>query len=121
MVDLQRKNTQRSERLANTMLIVGVFLLSLSLVGLVLRTPLGEKLGLRQSRHGTIEVRTVPPVNAAVKLDQVYRGQAPLRLDRVPLGGHRIVVEATGYTSAARDVAITQGGSTTIVEIALEH
>lgn len=121
MVDLQRKTSQRNERVANGMLIVGVFLLSLSLVGLVLRTPLGEKLGLRRSHHGTIEIRTVPAVNAAVKLDQVYRGQAPLRLDRVPLGGHRVVVEASGYNPTARDIAITEGGTTTVIEIALEQ
>jgi hypothetical protein len=77
--------------------------------GLVTKTPVGVKLGLRKPSVASIEVRTVPAVGAAVTLDGIYRGRAPLRLEGVHSGQRVIAVEAEGYRGAARQLSLTGG------------
>jgi hypothetical protein len=77
--------------------------------GLVLSTPLGVTLGLRRPTHGTIEVRTAPQVAANVRLDGIYRGRAPLRLEMVPAGKRVLALEADGYEPVSVLVALEGG------------
>jgi hypothetical protein len=75
--------------------------------------------GLLTPSEGAIEIRTMPPLAAAVRLDGIYRGRAPLRLEGVRNGGRLVALEAEGYVSVARQV-IVEGGGTTRVNIMLE-
>lgn len=113
MLDGRQERSVRNERIANYMLIAGVFLLSLSVVGVVLRTPLGEKLGLRPGPNGALEVRTTPDLAAAVQLDDVYRGQTPLHLETVREGAHTVTVRAKGFEPVSRRVIVTRGRTST--------
>ena len=72
----------------------------------------GEKVG-------TIEIRTVPAVGtAAVLIDDVPRGSAPLRVERIPAGQRIIEVRAEGFQPALRRVNV-QPGTTAMLEVAL--
>ncbi|MDD9964896.1 MAG: serine/threonine protein kinase [Myxococcales bacterium] len=120
LMDQRARQMRNHERLSNWMLFAGIVLLGLAVAGLIIRTPLGEQLGIRPPTRGTIEVRTQPSVSASVKLDDVYRGQAPLRLDGVQRGGHTLEIEAAGYATVRRIVPL-EGGETKILDIALSE
>jgi serine/threonine protein kinase len=109
---------RRSER--GPLLWLGLAMLVLTLIGLIVKTPLGITLGMRAPTEGAIEVRTVPPVAAAVKLDGIYRGRAPLRLEGVRTGDRMLALEADGYVTVARHV-IVEGGGTASININLER
>jgi serine/threonine protein kinase len=109
---------RRSER--GPLLWLGLAMLVLTLIGLIVKTPLGITLGMRAPTEGAIEVRTVPPVAAAVKLDGIYRGRAPLRLEGVRTGDRMLALEADGYVTVARHVTV-EGGGTASINITLER
>lgn len=93
-----------------TWLLAGAIALLLGvIVSLIVLTPLGVALGVRKAAVGSIEVRTRSdePVKAAVLLDNVHRGSAPLRLDRVPAGLHSVQVRAAGYLPSSREVQVS--------------
>jgi hypothetical protein len=93
-----------------TWLFAGAIALLLGVIGaLVVLTPLGVALGVRKATVGSIEVRvrSAEPVKAAVLLDNVHRGGAPLRLDRVPAGRHNVEVRASGYLPSSREVQVS--------------
>ena len=69
---------------------------------------------------GSIEVRTDPPAKVSVLLDGIHRGNAPLRLDRVPAGLHRIEVRGGVYLPSAREVTVSNG-TTVLVQLKLEE
>jgi serine/threonine protein kinase len=85
-------------------------LLAVTLAGVVLKTPVGIALGLRKPPDGVIEVRTLPELPAAVRLDGIYRGRAPLRLENVPSGDRVLTLEADGYQSVTRRISLEGGG-----------
>jgi hypothetical protein len=101
------------------LLFIGLAMLVATLIGLIVKTPLGIAIGIRKPTEGAIEVRTVPPVAAAVRLDGIYRGRAPLRLEGVRSGDRMLALEADGYVTVARRVTV-EGGNTASVNIALE-
>jgi len=109
---------QRSER--GPLLWLGLAMLVLTVVGLIVKTPLGITLGMRKPTDGAIEVRTVPPVAAAVKLDGIYRGRAPLRLEGVRSGDRMLALEVEGYVTVVRHVVV-EGGGTASLHITLER
>lgn len=88
------------------------------LTGLVLKTPLGIKLGLRKSPIGVVIVNTVPEVPATIKLDGIYRGRAPTTLDGIPAGSRVLSVTADGYEPVTRSL-IVEGGETRTETITL--
>ncbi len=100
--------------------LIGVSMLALlaAIAALVINTPVGAMLGLRAPAAGTIEVRTVPPVPANVRLDNVYRGKAPLRMQGVQPGVRRLSVRAQGYLPVSREIQL-EGGATALVDVAL--
>lgn len=108
-VTMQLKRTRRSDQFSTVLLGVGVLMLVVALAGLVYKTPVGVKLGLRKPSVASIEVRTSPAVGAAVKLDGIYRGRAPLRLEGVRSGRRVIAVHAEGYLEAAREIELAGG------------
>ncbi len=105
----QIQRTRRSDQFSTVLLGVGVLMLVVALAGLITKTPVGVKLGLRQPTVASIEVRTTPAVGAAVKLDGIYRGRAPLRLEGVRSGKRMIAVNAEGYQEAAREIDLAGG------------
>lgn len=109
---------QRTERMSMIMLTVGLLLLGLSVAGLIAKTRVGVALGLRRATVGSIEIRTNPPVPATVKLDEIFRGQTPIRMDGVPAGQHHVEVEATGYLKVTRDVQL-EGGTTALLDVSM--
>jgi eukaryotic-like serine/threonine-protein kinase len=113
------KRTRRSDQFSTVLLAVGVLMLVVALAGLITKTPVGVKLGLRAPTVASIEVRTTPAVGAAVKLDGIYRGRAPLRLEGVRSGKRVIAVNAEGYQEAARQIDLA-GGKKAQVLIELE-
>jgi eukaryotic-like serine/threonine-protein kinase len=114
---LELERPRRADRLP--LLLVGLVMLLATVVGLIVKTPLGIMLGVRKPTEGAIEVRTVPPIAAAVRLDGIYRGRAPLRLEGVRAGDRMLALEADGYVTVARRVTV-EGGNTASVNIALE-
>jgi eukaryotic-like serine/threonine-protein kinase len=106
---LELRRTRRSDQLSTILLVVGVVMLLLAVAGLITKTPVGVKLGLRKPSVASIEVRTQPAVGAAVKLDGIFRGRAPLRLEGVRSGRRVIAVTAEGYQEAARSVDLAGG------------
>jgi serine/threonine protein kinase len=95
---------------SSSVLLAGAIVLLLGMIGaLIALTPLGVALGIRKAAVGSIEVRTEPPTRAAVLLDDIHRGSAPLRLDRVPAGLHRIEVQGEGYLPSKREVQVSTG------------
>jgi hypothetical protein len=106
---LELRRTKRSDQLSTILLVVGVVMLLLAVAGLITKTPVGVKLGLRKPSVASIEVRTTPAVGAAVKLDGIFRGRAPLRLEGVRSGRRVIAVSAEGYQEAARSVDLAGG------------
>lgn len=107
-----------NDRLSSAMLLVGLLLLAVAVAGLITKTPLGIALGLRKPTIGAIEIRTTPPVPAGVKLDGVYRGSTPLRMDGVHAGRRVLELSAEGYLPVERAVDLS-GGTTAMVDIAL--
>jgi hypothetical protein len=99
-------------------LLATAALLLLGIAVLLAKTPVGVALGVRSPDAGTIEVRTIPPVRAAVQLDQVFRGTAPLRLSGVRTGPRRLDIQAPGYLPVTREVNV-QSETTSAVDIAL--
>lgn len=99
-------------------LVAGIVAVLAVLGVLVWMTPLGVSLGLVPPPAGSIEVRTRPEVPAAVQLDQVYRGRAPLRLDGVRAGTRRLDITAEGYLAVTREVEV-QPNITALLDIAL--
>jgi hypothetical protein len=85
-------------------------LIAVTLAGVLLKTPVGIALGLRKPPDGVIEVRTLPELPAAVRLDGIYRGRAPLRLENVPSGDRVLTLEADGYQPVTRRIALEGGG-----------
>ena len=69
---------------------------------------------------GTVEIRTVPSVGASVLIDDVQRGRAPLRVERIQAGLRKIEIHADGYPAVVRQVDV-QPGSTAMLEIALQQ
>lgn len=67
---------------------------------------------------GSIEVRTVPDVNAEVRIDGVGRGHAPVRISEVPAGSREVMVVADGYETITRNVDVGEG-STAALELVL--
>jgi hypothetical protein len=114
---LELPSARRNER--GPLLVLGIAMLALTMLGVVVKTEVGVKLGLRKPTDGAIEVRTVPPVDAAVRLDGIYRGRAPLRLEGVRAGERMLALEADGFITVARHVTV-EGGGTASVNIALE-
>jgi hypothetical protein len=108
-VTMQLKRTRRSDQFSSVLLGVGVLMLVVALAGLIYKTPVGVTLGLRKPSVASIEVRTSPAVGAAVKLDGIYRGRAPLRLEGVRSGRRVIAVNAEGYLEAAREIELAGG------------
>jgi eukaryotic-like serine/threonine-protein kinase len=106
---LELRRTRRSDQLSTILLVVGVVMLLLAVAGLITKTPVGVKLGLRKPSVASIEVRTSPAVGAAVKLDGIFRGRAPLRLEGVRSGRRVIAVTAEGYQEAAKSVDLAGG------------
>jgi hypothetical protein len=95
---------------SSTWVFAGAIVMLLVVIGaLVVLTPLGIALGVRKASVGSIEVRTEPPTRAAVLLDDIHRGSAPLRLDRVPAGLHRIEVRGPGYLPSTRELQVWTG------------
>jgi hypothetical protein len=90
--------------------MAGALLLVL-VTGVLVKTPLGVQLGLRKPPDGVIEIRTAPEVAAAVRLDGIYRGRAPLRLEGVPAGNRVLALEADGYSPVSRLITL-DGGAT---------
>jgi hypothetical protein len=113
-----RAAPQQRDRLSTVLLVLGVGMLLIAIAGLLIKTPLGVTLGLRKANIGAIEVRTTPAVDAAIKLDGVYRGRAPLRMDGVRAGARHLELEAEGYVKVARDIDLS-AGTTAMVDIAL--
>jgi len=109
---------RRTERMSMIMLTVGLLLLGLSVAGLIAKTKVGVALGLRRATVGSIEIRTNPPVPATVKLDEIFRGQTPIRMDGVEGGRHRVEVEASGYLKVTRDVHL-EGGTTALLDVSM--
>jgi len=104
------RHTVRQQSASSTWLFAGTIALLLGVIGaLIVLTPLGVALGVRKAAVGSIEVRarTEQPVKAAVLLDDIHRGSAPLRLDRVPAGLHRVEVRAMGYLPSSREVQVS--------------
>ncbi|HKU38109.1 MAG TPA: protein kinase [Polyangiales bacterium] len=116
---LELRRTRRSDQVSNVLLVIGVLLMVVAMAGLVMKTPVGVKLGLRAPNVASIEVRTSPAVGAAVKLDGIVRGRAPLRLEGVRSGRRVIAVSAEGYQEAAREVELS-GGARAQLMIELE-
>lgn len=116
---LEIRRPRRSDYFSTVLLTVGVLMLLVALAGLITKTPVGVKLGLRAPSVSSIEVRTTPSVGAAVKLDGIYRGRAPLRLEGVRAGKRLIGVIADGYRETAREVDLA-GGKRAQVLIELE-
>ena len=67
----------------------------------------------RGAPTGTLEIRTTPSVGATVKVDEVPRGRAPLRIQQVSAGDHLIEVEADGYETVVRRVPVAGGSFST--------
>ncbi|MGD8863266.1 MAG: serine/threonine-protein kinase [Myxococcales bacterium] len=85
-------------------------LLLLGVIGVLLfKTPVGVVLGLRSRDAGSLEVRTTPATGAAVKVDGVYRGQEPLRIDGVKAGVRELTLSAEGFTDVAARVDVRPG------------
>jgi hypothetical protein len=99
-------------------LVLTAILLVGAIGALVWLTPVAITLGLRPPTVGSIEVRTDPPAKVSVLLDDIHRGAAPLRLDRVPAGSHRITVRGNGYLDASREIKVSTG-KTMLLHIAL--
>ncbi len=106
------------DRMSTVLLVLGIMMLVIAVAGLIIKTPLGVTLGIRKPSVGAIEVRTTPFVEASVKLDGVYRGRAPLRMDGVHAGGRRLELEADGYKKVERDIDLS-AGTTAMVDIAM--
>jgi hypothetical protein len=85
---------------------------------LVVLTPLGVTLGLRAAPTGVIELRTNPAVPANVKLDGVFRGVAPLRMQGVRIGTRSLSIRAQGYLPLSKRIMI-EADATTMLELAL--
>ena len=56
---------------------------------------------------GSLEIRTRPAVPATIYVDEAPRGQAPLRIDNLPVGEHALTIVAPGYVSASQRVLVT--------------
>ena len=67
---------------------------------------------------GRVSVRTTPP-GALVTLDGSARGAAPVSIEDVSTGVHRLRVTAPGHVPAERDITVSSGAPTTTVNIAL--
>jgi hypothetical protein len=100
------------------LLVLTAVVLVGAIAALVWLTPVAVTLGLRAPMVGSIEVRTEPPAKVSVLLDDIHRGAAPLRLDRVPAGLHRITVRGNGYLDASREVQVSTG-TTVLLHIKL--
>jgi hypothetical protein len=109
---------RRPDRLSRILLFAGLLLLAFAIAGLIARTPVGIALGLRKPTTGAIEIRTTPALAAAVKLDGVYRGRTPLRMDGVRAGRRVLELQVDGYLPVERAVDLS-GGTTAMVDIAL--
>ncbi|HET8934243.1 MAG TPA: protein kinase [Polyangiales bacterium] len=92
--------------------VLGVALVVL-LTGLIVKTPLGISLGVRKPPTASVEIRTTPDVSASIRLDGIYRGHAPLRLEGVPAGARTITVTADNYEPQTVGLLLEGGSSTT--------
>jgi hypothetical protein len=61
----------------------------------------------------------VPPTTAAVKLDGIYRGHSPLRLEGVRAGNRVLDLEADGFAPVTRRIDL-EGGDTMKMDVLLE-
>ena len=71
-----------------------------------------------RSASNTLEVRTLPPVAAAIDIDGVPRGRAPLRIEGMAGGERLIRIRAEGFHEVTRRVVI-QEGVVALLEVAL--
>ncbi|MFO8072863.1 MAG: serine/threonine-protein kinase [Polyangia bacterium] len=67
---------------------------------------------------GSIEVETVPE-GAEISIGGTLRGAAPLLIENLPAGEHRVVARASGHLPA-REVAVVRGGRKTGISLELE-
>ena len=67
---------------------------------------------------GRVSVRTTPP-GALVTLDGSARGAAPVSIEDVSAGVHRLRVTAPGHVPDEREITVSSGAPTTTVNIAL--
>jgi serine/threonine protein kinase len=88
------------------------------LIGLILKTPLGITLGLRKPPNGVIVVSTTPAVEATIRLDGIYRGHSPQRLEGIPAGKRTLSIMADGYEPATRSIDL-EGGDTRTENVTL--
>lgn len=68
-----------------------------------------------QPEPGEISVETVP-ANAKVFFNDEAMGTAPLKLNKLPNGTHKLKLVLDGYTTIERDVDITAGAKVKIFE-----
>ena len=115
---LEPQPRARAKSLGGLWVGLGVLFLLLTIVAMVLATPVGIALGVRKAPLGAVELRTQPNAPARVKLDDVYRGIAPLRMEGVRVGPRRLAIEADGYLPVAKEVDV-QPGATAMIEVAL--
>mgnify|MGYP001079146911 CR=1 FL=1 len=76
-------------------------------------------LAVRGPATASIEIRTVPPVQAKVLLDGIERGHTPMRMDGVPVGERLLEIRALGYQPLARKITLFKG-TTSFLEISLK-
>jgi len=88
------------------------------LIALILKTPLGITLGLRKPPNGVIVVSTTPVVQATIRLDGIYRGHSPQRLEGIPAGKRTLSIMADGYEPATRSIDL-EGGDTRTENVTL--
>ncbi len=77
-------------------------------------------LALRRPATASIEIRTVPVVQAKVLLDGIERGYTPMRMDGVPVGERLLEVRAPGYQPLVRKLTLSKG-ATAFLEISLKE
>ncbi len=104
---------QQAQSRKRLVIVLGAATVMMLLVGI-----LGAVVAFGGGHPGSIEVHTVPSVAAAVTIDGVPRGRAPLRVDRVSVGNHTIAINANGYAPTVREVSVG-AGTNALLEVAL--
>ncbi|MEM7449055.1 MAG: protein kinase [Myxococcota bacterium] len=84
----------------------GIFLAAGSLLGVLFLSMLTWIALSSAEPTGSIEIRTVPVVQALVAIDGIARGHTPVRIDGVPAGNRALRIEAQGYQPVRREVQV---------------